>query len=101
VFWLLLITSVLTIYFGSNPLLMFFILSSIFLVFIAYYFMQNYFKHKQAKTLLIGLAFLSLLLGQIQFIFLSHRYLFYIIGNILQFIGYLLILWNFLLLRKK
>ena len=100
IFWLLLLTSLSGIILSRNKLYIFFVLSTIYLAFISWHFITNYLKNKQKKTLLIALAFLLLLFGDIHFMFSVNHQPFYVIGHVLELFAYLLILWNFYLVRK-
>lgn len=98
---LLLVISLLSIFLSRNKLYMFFLFSSIYLIFIAWHFISNYLRNKQKKTLLIAIAFLFILFGNIHFLFSVSHQLMYAIGHILELLAYLLILWNFYLVLKK
>ena len=80
---LILILPLSSILFSENKLYVFYIISSIFLIFITMHYMKNYMKNKQIKTLFILIAFIFLLFG-----------------HFLELIAYLLILLNLILVLK-
>lgn len=100
---LLLLTtiSILAMLLSENVLYTFYILSSSYLLIISGYFIRNYLKNKNTKTLLIAVAFLFLLVGSVHFLFSINHQLFYAIGYILEFVAYILILSNLVMVRKK
>jgi len=79
----------------------FYLFSSIFLIYIASYYLVNYLKKKRLNTLLVLIAFIFLLFGSIHFIFSVNHALFYVIGHFLELIAYILILINLILVIKK
>ena len=98
---LLLTIPIIILLLSPNPLYLYYIISSILLVFIAIHYFKNYIKRKQPKTLLVLTAFAFLLFGNIHFIFSVNHGLFYIIGHFLELGAYLLILTNLILVIKK
>ncbi|MBW2971141.1 hypothetical protein KY320_03200 [Candidatus Woesearchaeota archaeon] len=99
--WLLSVVSLLSIFFASNRIYMFFLMSSVYLVFLTWHFVENYLHNRQTKTLLVAIAFLFLLFGSSHFLVAVNHQLFYVIGHILELVAYMFILWNFVLVRKK
>jgi hypothetical protein len=85
----------------TNRLFVFYILSSIFLLYIQIHFIRNYLKFKNLNALLILLAFLFLFLSNIIFTFSLYRKIFYFWAHIALLISYLLILLNFYTIRKN
>ncbi|MFH1174939.1 MAG: hypothetical protein V1725_07435 [archaeon] len=82
-----------------NGFLMYYLLSSILLAFLVIHYGQNYARHRRKHTLLVLIGFVFLLLGSIYFMFSSERGLFYVLGNALALVAFILILTNLLLLR--
>ena len=80
---------------------LFFILFSIFLIYISSHYISNYLKRKQVKTLLVLVAFLFLLFGRIHFIFSVNHTLFYAVGHFLELAAYLLILISLIMVFKR
>ena len=77
------------------------IISTISLIFIASYFVKNYLKKKHALRFFTAAGFAILLLSSIIFFFAVQDKLFYVAGNALEFLAYLLLLINFYLVLKK
>lgn len=100
-FSLLLILPLISVIFSSNKLYIFYAIASVLLIYISIYYLKNYLKNKQPKTLLVLIAFLFLLFGNIHFIFSVDHAIYYSIGHILELIAYSLILLNMFLILKK
>jgi hypothetical protein len=98
---LLMATGLVPLLFIKDNSYLFYILSSIFLIYISIHYFANYIKHKQVKTLLVLIAFVFLLIGRIHFIFLVNHALFFAIGHFLELAAYLLILISLLLVFKR
>nr|MCK4929463.1 hypothetical protein [Nanoarchaeota archaeon] len=101
IYSLLLIIILLSFLSSSNTLYLFYLLSSVLLIYIFIHYLMNYLKNKQAKTLLVLVAFAFLLFGSIHFIFSVNHGLYYVIGHFLELIAYLFILINLILVVKK
>ena len=101
ILFLLLALSFIVLFFGSNSLYMFYLLSSIYLMIVSLYFVKNYLKNRKFTTMMIAIAFLFLLFGSIHFLFSVNHQLFYVIGHLLEFVAYVLILINLIMVRKK
>lgn len=93
--------SLIAVFFNQNPLLMFYLIASILLVIISVYFIKNYLHNKKTKTLLIAIAFIFMLLGNIHFLFAVNHQLFYVIGHFLELVAYSLVLSNFFMVLKR
>lgn len=98
---LLLIITLVSLSFNSNVIFLFYLLSSILLIYIVLHYLTNYINHKQARTLLVLIAFILILFSTIHFIFSVNHALYYIIGHFIELIAYLLILTNLILVTKK
>ena len=98
--WILLAASIIAIMLSKNPIYTFYLLSSIYLAFIAWHFIENYLKNKQAITLTTALAFIFLWFGTFHFLISVNHELFYMIGHILEFFAYIMILVNWYLVKK-
>jgi hypothetical protein len=96
-----LIISVLFIILSADSMAFFYILSSLLLIFILSDYAGNYFKNKNGKTFLVMVAFLCLLIGHLNFIFIESNQLIYVIGNFLELAAYILILINLIRVIKK
>ncbi len=99
--WFLIIISLAAILFNEDTLYMFYMVSTIFLAFISWHFILNYLRNKQAKTLLVALAFIFLLIGNFHFLISVNHQLFYVIGHVLEFVAYAFILINFYLVQRQ
>lgn len=99
--WLILSLALSSIYFSQNTLYMFFLISTIFLAFISWHYLQNYFHHRLTRTLLVALAFIFLLFGSVHFLISVNHQLFYAIGHILELFAYIFVLLNLYLVHKK
>lgn len=89
------------VFFSDNKLYLFYMMSSIFLTFITMFYTKNYLKNRQFKTLIVLIAFIFLLFGNIHFLFLINHALYFVIGHFLELIAYMLILLNFILILRK
>ncbi len=101
VLWLLLITSLLVIFLSINPIFVFYLLSSIYLIFITWYYADNYQKNRQLRSLLVVVAFLFLLFSSVHFLIAENYEMFYVIAYVLEFLAYTFILANLYLVLKK
>ena len=96
-----LIVSALFIFASASNLPFFYIFSSLLLIFILSDYVSNYIKNRNGKTLFIMIAFVCLLLGHLNFIFLVNNQLVYVVGNFLELAAYILILINLIRVIKK
>lgn len=90
-----------SVLFSDNKLYLFYTMSSIFLIFITIFYAKNYFKNRQFKTLIVLVAFIFLLFGNLHFLFSVNHALYYVFGHFLELIAYVLILLNFILILRK
>ncbi len=87
--------------FSKNITFTFFVLASVYFAIIGWHYIDNYFKNKNKKTLLIAIAFTILTLGWLDFLLVPYSPLFYVLSHVLQLTAFFLILWNFNLVRKR
>lgn len=87
--------------FDVNILYTFYLISTICLAFIAWYYVNNYLARRQSLSLLTAAAFILLLIGSAAYFFSINEQLFYAVGHVLQFAAYILILINFYMVLKK
>lgn len=99
--WLLQLISFAAIFTSRNEIFMFFIVSSIYILYLAIHYLHYYLIKKESKILLVFSAFVLLAIANLQFLFAVDRSLFYVIGHILEFFSYLLILINLKSVRKQ
>lgn len=98
--WLLLAVALSAVFLSQNGVYMFFAISTIFLAFISWHYLQNYFRNRQARTLLVALAFVFLLFGSLHFLVSANHQLLYAVGHILELFAYIFILINLYLVRR-
>ncbi len=98
---LLFIIIMLSLIFSLNKLYIFYLLSSVLLLYILIHYFKNYFESRKPRMLLVLVAFAFLLFGTIHFIFSLNHGLYYVIGHFLELIAYLLILTNLILVIRK
>ena len=99
-FWLLIILPLLGVFLSANITTIFYLFATVFLIFIAGHYIGNCLRKKKGNSLLVGIAFMFLLLGNIHFLFLQNHAIFYVLGHILEFFAYLLILINLISVSK-
>jgi hypothetical protein len=99
--FLIIAVSLAGILLNSDPMMMFYLMSAIFLVFISWHYLLNFLKKRKAETFLIAFAFLLLLIGNVHFLIPVNHQLFYVIGHFLELIAYLMILTNLYLVLRK
>jgi hypothetical protein len=95
------IASALIILFSVNQINIFYIFSSLLLLFITIYYLRNYIRDSRNKSTLMLIAFLALLFGHLHFIFLMNHTVYYIIGSFLELVAYILILINLLRVLRR
>jgi len=101
VLWAFLLLTLISIILSSNTLLTYYILSTVYLLFISWHFIANYLKNRQIRTLLVALAFLLMLFGSVHLFLAVNHKLFFVIANFLDLAAYVLILVNLYLVCKK
>ena len=97
----ILFLSVLFLLLSIDKITFFFIFSSVLLVVISIDYLKNALDNNNKKTMLIVLAFISLLVGHIHFIFSVINEIEYIIGSFFELTAYILILINLLKVLKN
>lgn len=100
-YFLLLLISILFLFLSSNGLILFYVLSSILLIFIAIFYFMNYTNKKSSRSLFVFIAFDFLLFGQIHFLFSVNHAIYYVIAHFLEFVAYLIILVNLASILKN
>jgi len=96
---ILLATSLISIFLSESPFYLFTLLATIYLIFISWYFIKNYMRNRNKKTLLVAIAFSFLLLANAHFVFSTNYPVFYALGHAIELVAYIFILWNFYLVR--
>lgn len=100
VFTLLLSILVISVFFSTNKIFLFYVLSSVLLVFTVVYYFMNYINNKKINTLIVLMAMIFLLFSTLHFMFAAEHEIYYVLGHILEFVAYLLILTNLILILK-
>lgn len=100
-FSMILIIITLSVISSANKIYLFYLISSILLIYIVWHYLKNFLKNKKFKNLIVLIAFVFLLFGNIHFIFSVNHSLFYVLGHALELIAYLLILLNLILILRK
>jgi hypothetical protein len=100
-YFLLLILTLVPLLFCFNTLSLFYILSSILILYVFVYYLVHYLKNKQFRNLLVPVAFALLFFGNVHFLFSINHGLFYVIGYALSLVAYILILVNLIMVVKK
>jgi hypothetical protein len=98
IFMLLVVLILVSVFFSINKLFMFYLLSSILLLFTVMYYFVRYIQKRKANTLLVLISMIFLLLGTIHVMFSVNNGIYYVIGNILEFVAYLVLLINMLII---
>lgn len=91
----------LSLIFTPGHLFLFHTLSSLLLGFIVLYYYDSYKAKKQLQKLVVLIAFVFLLLGELALIFSVQNATFFMMGRTLQLIAYLCILTNLVLIIRK
>jgi len=88
--------------FGYNSYRIFYLTTAFLSAFILRYYYAYYKKNKNKKTLLVIESFFFILVGQLAFIFTFSNLGLngYVLGEIIQFFGFLLLLYNYYLLQR-
>lgn len=93
--------SFITLWISNDKAFAFFILSTIYFIFISWHFLENYLDKKDVNSLIITFAFFCLLVGNIDFVLSSKYEIFYLVGYILELIAYSLIIINLYMVQKS
>ncbi len=87
-------------YFSTSAYYLFHITSLFLLVLITSYYIKNYLKEKRISTKLLATSFGIISASQIIFIFIEVNHIFYVIAELVQLIGYLILLITFIRVLK-
>jgi len=88
-------------YFSTYAYFIYYLISSAILFFIFSYFLKNYEKRRSKTSYLVAVSFLFIFLSQLVFIFLKIHQAVYGVAKILQLIGFLLLLINYITILRK
>jgi hypothetical protein len=89
---LLFLLVILSAVIGGTTYSMFHLMSFILLLYVLHSFYKNYFRHKTINSLLVFISFFSLTLAQVFFSMIAFYTKFYVVGEVLQLLGYLILL---------
>ncbi|MBI2631584.1 hypothetical protein HYW75_01115 [Candidatus Pacearchaeota archaeon] len=101
VYYIMLGLALLIIFSAYNKVVTFNILAVFLITFIIYNYINDYAKSGNKKIILVIIAFVLLLLSSANFSFSLAYYQAYIVGHILELMGYLLIALSLILSLKK
>ncbi len=88
--------------FSHNVYYIFHITMVVILSMLFYYYYNNYKKHRKIReTFLIMVSFFVLVLSQLSFAAITLSTIMYVIGEILQLIGYGILLYNYILVTRN
>jgi hypothetical protein len=87
--------------FGNYIYHVFHITTSLLLLLIFIHYYHNYLNYRSRNTLLVTISFLLIFLSQIIFITMQLHPLIYVVGEFIQLVGYLVLLYTFILILKK
>ncbi|MGM5483012.1 MAG: hypothetical protein ACQESF_06105 [Nanobdellota archaeon] len=99
--WLLILISISIIFGSQNVLYMFYLISSIYLFFISWHYLSNYWKKKNSSQMLVALAFIFLFLGHCHFLISVNLEFLYVVGKILELLAYCFIVGNLYMVYRK
>jgi hypothetical protein len=100
-FALLIIMFLLTFFLIDDKIPLFYVMSSLLLIFISIHYLLNFVENRKPRNFLVLVAFLLLLFGNLHFIFAVNHTIYYVIGHFLDLTAYILILVNLLLILKN
>ena len=89
-----------SVFLSKEEYYIFYILSFIFLGIISNRYYQNYKKNKRKETAMLAASFAVIALSQIPFILVSFTRHLYVAGEIVQLIGYIILLFTFVSVLK-
>ncbi|KYK24485.1 hypothetical protein AYK26_06600 [Euryarchaeota archaeon SM23-78] len=92
---------VISTYFARFNYFLFYITALIFLVTITRRYFLSYKKSKYKNTFFLGVSFCVIGLSQFVFIFTSSNHTLYVLAEIIQLIGYLFLLYTFVMVLRN
>ncbi|MGV8086123.1 MAG: hypothetical protein ACP5N1_00695 [Candidatus Woesearchaeota archaeon] len=99
-FMLLLIIIFASLYFSPYKTFTLYLLSSILLIFTSYHYLIAYMNNRKTTTLMVLMAMILLFIGNISFILATNKASYYVIGHMLEFLAYILVLVNLLIVLR-
>jgi len=99
-FVLLFILVFTSLFFSPYKTFMLYLLSTVLLAFIVYYYLNNYWNNRKASTLMVLIAMICLFVSNLSFIFATDEASYYVVGHILELTAYVLVLVNLLVIIR-
>ncbi len=101
IFILLLALSLAAVFLSGYKLMALYIVLSILLCFVVFYYLREYHNNQNTRTGLVSVAFIFLLLSILSLVFSGQGYVYYVVGHILELFSYLIILFNLIFVVKN
>jgi hypothetical protein len=92
---------VISTYFARFNYSLFYITALLFLIAITRRYLVAYRDKRYKNTLLLSISFCVIALSQLVFIFTSSSYAWYVIAEVIQLVGYLLLLYTFMMVLRN
>ncbi len=89
-----------SLYFTPYKTFMLYLLSTVLLGFIVYYYLANYWANRKMTTLLVAVSMILLFVAYLFFIFAMDNMLYYIVGHVLELLAYLIVFVNLLIIFR-
>jgi hypothetical protein len=87
-----------SVLFSTNKVFLFYVLSSVLLIFAVWHYFANYIRKKNVNTLLVLIAMIFLLFGTLHLMYSVENALYYVIGHVLEFAAYILLFTNLIII---
>ena len=100
-FSLLIVIIFLTAFISRNSIAIFYSISTVLLSYICLHYYESYKKKPQRNNLIVFIAFLLLLIANLDFIFSIQHPILTVIGHFIEFTSYTLFLINLIFVLKK
>jgi hypothetical protein len=99
-FALLILITFSTLYFSPYKTFTLYLLSTILLAFTSYYYLTTYWVNRKSTTLMIFFSMMLLFISNMSFILATDKASYYVIGHVLEFMAYILVLSNLLFILR-
>jgi hypothetical protein len=87
--------------FGQSKFITFHLTILVMVIFIVFHLLRNFQKSKSLKAFLVLYSMASIMVAQLFFIMILFNPYYYIVGHVLQLIGFLMLLLNMILVFRK
>jgi hypothetical protein len=94
IFLILFAVIIITIFFSTHKLFMFYVMSTLLWLFIVLYYFMYYLTHKRMNNLLVLLGLFLLFVSTVYFTFALNKETYYVVGHIIEIVAYGLLLTN-------